>query len=78
MVSYPENLSQHLTNALAQDTRGFYLNKVDEQVEQFNVLVNAELNRPYVMEPTISVQEIVSHFQVHLYASEMLTRTEGP
>jgi hypothetical protein len=77
MVSVPENVTMQLTNALAQDMRGFYLDNVAAQANQFTVLLNAELHRPYVMEPKCSVQEIVQHFKV-LNSNSCLTTTEEP
>lgn len=60
----PSNLSAMITNALAQDTRSFYIDDVDSRFTEFNNLCNTELSLPYAMEPTCSVQEIVSHFKV--------------
>lgn len=77
-VSFPSDVIAQLTNALAQDMRGFYLDDVDKQFPQFNLLINGELFQPYVMDPTMSVQDIVAHFQVHGCPWKILIRTEEP
>jgi len=62
MVYIQESLVQMMTNAMIQDDRGCSRVKRDFEAS-CNLVITAELNRPYAMEPTNTVQDIVSAFK---------------
>jgi hypothetical protein len=62
MVFMQRSVVQLMTNAMIQDHRGCSINR--DIVESCNGVICAELEQPYAMEPTCSVQEIVSAFKV--------------
>jgi hypothetical protein len=56
------SVTQMRSSAMIQDHRGCIINR--NIVESSNAVIAAELEQPYAMEPTCTVQEIVSAFKV--------------
>jgi hypothetical protein len=71
MIFLQKSVVQMMTNALIQDYRGCSNVKHDFE-ESCNSVMNAELARPYAMEPTNTVQEIVSAFEVRSQTNNLM------